>query len=534
MPAAGVGAAGICRIDENLRESKGRCRYHPRGRVSHLPMKNATQLIAYADRLPGGTFGDLQRLLEGPFAGAFGGVHVLPFFHPIDGADAGFDPIDHTQVDSRLGTWADVAALAARTDVMADVIVNHVSRHSPQFLDYEARGGASPYGRLFLTYDRVFPDGAREPELAALQTPRPLLPFTKHTTARGEQALLWTTFTSDQIDIDVQHPEGRRYLAEVLSRLHAAGIRAIRLDAIGYAIKKAGTNCFMIPETFAFIADLTAQAHALGMEVLVEVHGHYRDQIDVARQVDWVYDFALPPLVLHTMYTRQMSQLMHWLEIRPRNAVTVLDTHDGIGVQDVAEAPRRNAPGLLDRQQIDSLIETMHERSRGESRLASGGAASNVDASQINCTFYDALGRRDAEYLAARAIQCFVPGIPQIYYVGLLAGGNDIELLRRTGTGRDINRHCYTEEELRHALTRPIVQAQLALLRLRNTHPAFHGTFHAAAPATDWMVLAWTNGAEFARLEVNLSDMSAGITCSGPGAGSDGVVAWQSSLDEWV
>jgi sucrose phosphorylase len=497
-------------------------------------MKNEAQLITYADRLPGGRFPDLQRLLEGPFAGAFGGVHVLPFFHPIDGADAGFDPIDHTQVDARLGTWEDVAALAARTEVMADVIVNHVSRHSPQFLDYDARGDASPYAGLFLTYDRVFPDGAREPELAALQTPRPSLPFTKHTTARGEQALLWTTFTSDQIDIDVQHPEGRRYLTAVLTRLHDAGIRAIRLDAVGYAIKKAGTSCFMMPETFAFIADLTAQAHALGMEVLVEVHGHHQDQIEVARQVDWVYDFALPPLMLHTMYTRDVSRLMRWIDIRPQNAVTVLDTHDGIGVQDVEDAPRRSAPGLLDRHHIDSLVATIHARSRGESRLASGNAASNVDSSQINCTFYDALGRRDVEYLIARAVQCFAPGIPQVYYVGLLAGHNDMELLRRTGVGRDINRHYYTASELEQQLKRPVVQTQLALLRLRNTHPAFHGTFQAAASGTARMTMTWTNGAEFARLEVNLTDMSAGITCSRAGAGPDGVVAWQSSLEECV
>jgi sucrose phosphorylase len=493
-------------------------------------MKNAAHLITYVERLPGGTFRDLQRVLEGPFAGAFGGVHVLPFFHPIDGADAGFDPIDHTQVDSRLGTWGDVAALAAHTDVMADVIVNHVSRYSPQFQDYDARGAASPYAGLFLTYHTVFPHGARESELAALHTPRPGLPFTQHESPDGERVLLWTTFTSDQIDIDVQHLEGRRYLAAVLTTLHDAGVHAIRLDAVGYAIKKAGTSCFMIPETLAFIAGFTAQARALGMDVLVEVHAHYQAQIDVARQVDWVYDFALPPLVLHTLYTRDVSRLMHWLEIRPRNAVTVLDTHDGIGVRDVDGDRRREAPGLLDRQHIDSLIETIHERSHGGSRHASGSAASNVDTSQINCTFYDALGRRDGEYLIARAIQCFVPGVPQVYYVGLLAGGNDVELLQRTSVGRDINRHYYTASELEQALKRPVVQSLLALLRLRNAHAAFQGSFRAAASAADRMTLMWSHRSEFARLEVNLTDMYAAITCSGEDTGAEGVEVWQSSL----
>jgi sucrose phosphorylase len=492
-------------------------------------MKNEAHLITYADRLPGGTFRDLQRLLEGPFAGAFGGVHVLPFFHRIDGADAGFDPIDHTQVDSRLGTWEDVAALAARTDVMADVIVNHMSRHSPQFLDYDARGDASPYAALFLTYERVFPGGALESDLVALHTPRPGLPFTKHALRHGSEILLWTTFTSDQIDIDVQHPEGRQYLTAVLTRLHDAGVGAIRLDAVGYAIKKASTSCFMIRETFAFIAEFTAQARALGMDVLVEVHGHYQDQIAVARQVDWVYDFALPPLILHTLYTRDAAHLMHWLEIRPRNAVTVLDTHDGIGVRDVDGDRRRNAPGLLDRRHIDSLIDTIHERSGGESRQASGSTASNVDSSQINCTFYDALGRRDAEYLIARAIQCFVPGVPQVYYVGLLAGRNDIELLRRTGVGRDINRHYYTARELEQQLKRPVVQSLLALLRLRNAQPAFQGTFRAVAPADDRIALVWTHGSALARLEINLTDMYAVITCSRDDTAADAAVVWQSS-----
>ena len=414
---------------------------------------------------------------------------------------------------------------------MADVIVNHVSRHSPQFHDFDVHGSASRYADLFLTFRRVFLHGAQESDLAALHTPRPTLPFTRHVSATGDQILLWTTFTSDQIDIDVQHAEGRRYLTDVLTRLHDAGIRAIRLDAVGYAIKKAGTSCFMIPDTIAFIADFSEQARALGMEVLVEVHGHYQQQIEIARRVNWVYEFALAPLVLHTLYARHSSSLMHWLDVRPRNAVTVLDTHDGIGVEDVDGDRRQSVPGLLDRPQIDALIDTIHQRSRGESRHASGSAASNVDSSQINCTFYDALGGRDGEYLIARAIQCFAPGVPQVYYVGLLAGGNDIELLQRTGVGRNINRHYYSADELEQQLKRPVVQSLLALLRFRNAHPAFQGTFHAAAASSSRITLTWTHDTAFAQLEIDLIDMRAAITCSPEGSAAHDVRSWESSLE---
>jgi sucrose phosphorylase len=484
-------------------------------------MKNQAQLITYVDRLPGGTFRALRQLLEGPLAGAFGGVHVLPFFHPIDGADAGFDPIDHTQVDARLGTWDEVAALAAGTDVMADVIVNHMSRHSPQFLDFDGHGADSEYAGLFLTFDRVFSGGATAADLLVLNGPRPTLPFTKHRNPRGDDLLLWTTFTSDQIDIDVRHPQGQRYLTGILDRLQAAGVRAIRLDAVGYAIKRAGTSCFMTDETHAFIDDFTAQAHARGLDVLVEVHGHYQNQIELARQVDLVYDFPLPPLVLHLLYTGDSAPLHRWLDCRPANAITVLDTHDGIDVADVAADPTTGRPGLLSPGEIAALIETIHERSRGESRLASGTAARNVDAQQVNCTFFDALGRRADEYLIARAIQCFVPGIPQIYYVGLLAGTNDVERLRRTGEGRDINRRSYTDAEWHAALQQPIVIALLGLLRLRNSHPAFQGRFSFAAPPGHTLAFTWTAGTHVTRLDVDLDKMHAMVTYSaGDGDGT--------------
>src|SRR5579883_664966 len=242
-------------------------------------MKNRVQLITYVDRLSGGGFRELQALMDGPFAGLFGGAHLLPFFRPIDGADAGFDPIDHTQIDSRLGSWDDLRRLGQDKDLMADLIVNHMSSRSPQFEDFCKKGDASAYADLFLTYNRVFPEGATEPDLLQIYRPRPGLPFTTVRLEDGTDRLLWTTFTSQQIDIDVRSSAGAAYLEQILNRFHDAGVRAIRLDAAGYAIKKPGTRCFMIPETFDFIAGLTAQAHASGIEVLVEIHTHHQDQI---------------------------------------------------------------------------------------------------------------------------------------------------------------------------------------------------------------------------------------------------------------
>jgi sucrose phosphorylase len=496
-------------------------------------MKNQVQLIAYVDRLSGGGLPEFQDLLDGPFNGLFGGVHLLPFFWPIDGADAGFDPIDHRKVDPRLGSWDDIRALGRDVEIVADLIVNHISVRSPQFLDFHERGDKSPFAGMFLTLGRVFPEGAPEADLLRIYRPRPGLPFTKaHLTDHSEH-LLWTTFTSEQIDIDVRDPAGKDYLTRILDRFQEAGIRVIRLDAVGYAIKKPGTSCFMIPETFDFIAKLREDAHARGIDVLVEIHTHYQDQIEIAKQTDWVYDFALPPLVLHTLYRRDATNLKRWVEISPRNAVTVLDTHDGIGVLDVG--PTRNKdhelPGLLAPEEIDALVETIHERSHGASRHATGAAASNLDLYQINCTFYEALGARDDEYLIARALQFFAPGVPQVYYGGLLAGSNDLELLRRTGVGRDINRHYYTQAELSEQLHRPVVRSLFDLIRFRNSHPAFGGEFHLLPCDNASIRIEWRRDVEWARLSVDLQSMSASVAHSAAGANREFAIATGEALE---
>jgi sucrose phosphorylase len=261
----------------------------------------------------------------------------------------------------------------------------------------------------------------------------------------------------------------------------------------------------MIPETFAFIAELSRRAQSHGMEVLVEIHSHHRTQIEIAKKVAWVYDFALPPLVLHAFAFRTAKALKEWLRIRPTNALTVLDTHDGIGIVDIGAAGP-GAPGLVPPQELERLVEVIHENSRGESRRSTGAAASNLDLYQVNCTYYDALARDDRNYLLARAIQFFAPGIPQVYYVGLLAGRNDLDLLSRTGVGRDINRHYYRPDEVLEALKRPVVQKLCELIRLRNTHAAFRGRFLVEDSSDDELIMCWRAGAEFAELGVRFAD----------------------------
>ncbi len=474
-------------------------------------MRNSPQLITYADRLAGDLQGVLQ-LLKEPFAGAFGGVHVLPFFDPIDGADAGFDPRDHTIVDHRLGTWNDVANISDEFDVMADLIVNHVSSESTSFNDWKRLGSTSEWNGMFLTMSSVFPNGATEEDLVRIYRPRPGLPFTSLTMDDGSSRLVWTTFTSQQIDIDVESAAGSAYLDSILDAFSTGGVNLVRLDAVGYAIKRAGTSCFMLPETYEFIEQLAARCRARSMEVLLEIHGYYEDQIEIAKRVDLVYDFALPPLVLDALYTGDAAPLSEWIRIRPTNCITVLDTHDGIGVIDVGAHPSDpSRKGLLPPERIDSLVQEIARRSSGESSLATGAAASNLDLYQVNCTYLDALGNDVETYILARLIQVLLPGVPQVYYVGLLGGRNDLALLQKTGVGRDINRHYYTPNEILDALETPLVKQMLNLLRWRAEHPAFEGEFElAASDAPHELGMKWINYDADAQVSaiINLSTRS--------------------------
>ncbi len=471
-------------------------------------MKNQVQLITYADRLTADGLDSLTQMLKQPLKGLFSGTHILPFFYPIDGSDAGFDPIDHALVDPRLGTWENLKKLGEHTEIMADLIVNHASAQSPEFLDVIEKGKESEYWSLFLKEHDVFPNGITPEQAKQIYRPRPGSCFSPKTLKSGEVVNFWTTFTDNQVDINVESPAGQAYLEKVLTLFSENGVKIIRLDAAGYAIKRAGTSCFMTDEAFAFIDKLSKRANELGMETVAEIHSYYKTQVDVAQKVNRVYDFALPPLILHSLFSKNANALINWLKIAPRNCLTVLDTHDGIGIIDAG--PQGEKPGLLNAAEIDHLVETIHENSQGESRKATGAAASNVDLYQVNCTYYDALGQNDLAYLFARAIQFFSPGVPQVYYGGLLAITNDMELLARSNVGRDINRPYLNQAMVQASLEKPVVKALCELITIRNGAKAFNGEFSVEGNGQE-LLLHWDNQGNEAELKLDLTNNKAEI-----------------------
>ena len=289
-------------------------------------MKNKVQLIAYADRLGDGTLSSMTDILRTRFDGVYDGVHILPFFTPFDGADAGFDPIDHTKVDPRLGSWDDVAELSKTHGIMVDAIVNHMSWESKQFQDVLEKGEESEYYPMFLTMSSVFPNGATEEDLPAFtvraracRSPTTSSPARPVWYGSASPRSRWTS-TPIPTRLGIPHVHLRSDAASHVSY--------IRLDAVGYGAKEAGTSCFMTPKTFKLISRLREEGVKRGLEILIEVHSYYKKQVEIASKVDRVYDFALPPLLLHSLNTGHVEPVAHWTDIRPNNAVTVLDTHD--------------------------------------------------------------------------------------------------------------------------------------------------------------------------------------------------------------
>lgn len=465
-----------------------------------MKLCNKIMLITYADSM-GKDLGELREIINKHYKKAVGGIHILPFYP--SSADRGFAPIRYDKVDEKFGSFEDIEWLGKDYYLMFDFMVNHISAQSEFYRDFLRNKDASPYKDMFIRYKDFWENG--EPTQAQtdlIYKRKPRAPYVEAQFADGSTEKIWCTFCGEQIDLDVSKDVTKRFIAETLQSMCDHGAAVIRLDAFAYAVKKPDTNCFFVePDTWDLLYDIEKIVSERGCEILPEIHEHYTIPMKIADKGFWIYDFALPVIALHALFNHTGKYLKKWLEMCPMKQFTTLDTHDGIGIVDVKD--------LIPDEEIEKVKEQMYARGANVKKIYSSEAYNNLDIYQVNTTYYSALGNNDKAYLLARAIQFFAPGIPQVYYVGLLAGENDIELMERTKNGRDINRHYYSAEDIDKEQDREVVRKLKELMELRNFHAAFglDGSISVTADG-DRISITRTCGGSELTLNANLTDYS--------------------------
>ncbi|MEO8427939.1 MAG: sugar phosphorylase [Verrucomicrobiota bacterium] len=488
-------------------------------------------LITYADQVRENGSAPLQtlaRFCEKYLADVVSGVHLLPFF-PWS-SDDGFSVKDYFAVAPEYGTWNDLAAFRPKFDLMFDAVFNHMSaqgdwfqrflRDEPEFRDF------------FITV-------AGNPDLSQVVRPRALPLLTEFSTARGPEQV-WTTFSADQVDVNVKNPRVLLALLEALLFYVAHGARFIRLDAIAYLWKEIGTRCIHLPQTHAVIQLMRAVLDTVVPhgQLVTETNVPHVDNVayfgDGTNEAQLVYNFALPPLVLHALLRGDATHLTRWAATlkAPSDHTTFfnfLASHDGIGLN-----PAR---GILPQAEIDFLVERCH---------AHGGFISykhNADGSkspyEMNIVYYDALNdpasgdSRETQvnrFMVAQAIMLSLAGVPGIYFHSLFGSRNDREAALASGINRRINRQKLTLAELEADLAEEGSQRTCVfgryrvLLKARRSHVAFdphaeqrvfggdHRVFsvlRTAEPGRDWVLCLHNVTNERVTARVTTADVAA-------------------------
>ncbi|GBD92259.1 sucrose phosphorylase [bacterium BMS3Abin04] len=470
-----------------------------------MNINNQVQLITYPDSL-GGDLKTLYDVLQKYFDDIFkGGIHILPPF-PSSG-DRGFAPLTYLEIEPKFGTWEDIRKLGKKYDIMLDLMVNHISKESIYFQDFLKHGRKSKYADMFITIDKIWADNKPVKEEIEKIFLRRTEPFSNYTIeGTGKVETVWTSFgkatPSEQIDLDVNSIKAREILTNFLTNFSNNNIKMVRLDAVGYVIKKRSTSCFFVePEIYQFLNWLTELAHSLNIKILPEVHAQHLTQEKLADKGYWIYDFILPYMILEAFIAKNSARLSGYLKTRPAKQFTMLDCHDGIPI-----IPDLN--DLVNTKDLRKIVDVCVERGGNLSLIFSPKFkyADGFDVHQIRGTYYSLLDCNDDAYIAARAIQFFTPGIPQVYYVGLLAGENDLESIKGSIDGREINRHNFNMDEIGKEVQKPVVKRLLRLIRFRNEYPAFNGKFEVLNSDEKTLNLKWEKGESMCRLNVNFEN----------------------------
>ncbi len=418
----------------------------------------------------------LRNFLRSHVEDAVKGVHILPFF-PFS-SDDGFSVIDYRVVNPVLGDWRDVKKLSNDYRLMFDLVINHVSRESLWFYDYVAN--LPPAKDYFIELPQ-------ETDVSQVTRPRNSPLLVPVTTRRG-MLHVWATFSEDQIDVNFANPEVLLEYLDILLLYIRNGARIVRLDAIAFLWKQLGTSCIHLNETHEvvkLIRDLMAYV-APGSILLTETNVPHQENISYFGNGDeahMVYQFSLPPLTLHALNRGTSQHLTRWAQslgdLPPHcTYFNFTASHDGIGL--------RGLEGILDRHEIDELIECMHRFGGFVSMKAN--ADGQDTPYEINISLFDALqgSRRGPDqwqinrFLCSQGIMLGLQGVPGIYIHSLLATPNDLHGVEVTGRTRSINRKRWNYEELVGQLDNPhtpnheVFNTLKHLLRIRKQEPCFH------------------------------------------------------------
>jgi len=412
-------------------------------------------------------------------------VHILPYF-PYS-SDDGFAVIDYKKVDPPLGDWSDIERIARTFDLMTDLVINHVSRNNLWFIDY--LNNAEPGCNYFIELPA-------ETDVSTVVRPRssPLLqPVLTH---RGTRHV-WATFGEDQIDVNFAVPEVLFEFIDILLLYIGKGSRFIRLDAVAFLWKRLGTRCINLRETHEVvkllrdIIDVVAPETILITETNVP-NGENLSYFGNSDEAHMVYQFCLPPLLLHALHHGNSGYLTAWAKDMPRpqkncTYLNFIASHDGIGL--------RPAEGILPEDEVSALVDAM--RQYGGYVSMRSDADGKESPYEINIALFDALkgtclGEDDwqvARFLCAHALMLALQGIPALYIHSLTATRNDYSKVEATGRTRSINRHQWDYQELMTLLNSPTPHARVFnelkhFLSIRRKQSAFHP--EAAQETLDW------------------------------------------------
>jgi sucrose phosphorylase len=437
-------------------------------------------LITYGDQVQTQNEKPLQTLnkfCEKYLTNVVSGIHILPFYPWT--SDDGFSVVDYRRIDPALGTWGDVSAMQ-NFRLMFDGVINHISSQSEWFQGFLQDD--PHYRDYFITING-------EPDLSQVVRPRVLPLLTTFETPSGEKKV-WTTFSADQIDLNFKNPEVLLEILDILLLYIERGATFIRLDAIAYLWKEIGTTCIHLPQTHHVIQFLRAAINEVAphLHLITETNVPHTDNIsyfgDGTNEAQLVYNFALPPLTLHTFHTGDARVLSDWARTLtlPSDKTTFfnfLASHDGIGLN-----PAR---GILSNADIDSLVNKVIEH---------GGLISykhNADGTQspyeMNINYFDALSNPNRNesmdlqvdrFIAAQAIMLSIIGVPGIYFHSLFGSRGWLAGVQQTGRNRTINREKLQLDELQdqladnNSLRFKVFTRYSQLLKARSSASAFH------------------------------------------------------------